>query len=66
MIKHKIEKFSDIFIQSLKSEGASEDDIKLLKRMRGITIESFENNISFDKNTWQNNITFQYDFLESE
>ncbi len=41
MILPKINKFSKDFLDTLKAQGVSNKDLKLIKRMRGIIIKYF-------------------------
>ena len=62
----KINKFSKDFLDTLKAQGVSSKDLKLIKRMRGITIKDFGVGEISKDTVIRQNVTFEYDYLESE
>ena len=66
MILPKINKFPKDFLNTLKAQGISSKDLKLIKRMRGITIKDFGVGEISKDTVIRQNVTFEYDYLEGE
>ena len=60
----RIDKFPEDFIQWFITQGVLEEDIKLLRSIRGISLASITEDIK--GNSINKNITFDFDMYEVE